>query len=103
MQSRKTLIGANPSEEKKQKYSPELHVTDSISPTFLVQSADDTQANVHSTLAYYQALLEKNVPAQLLIYQKGGHGYSLHNKVQDEHWFPSVKNWLIVNNILNKI
>lgn len=102
MQSRKTLIGVNPSEEKKRMYSPELHVTETISPTFLVQSADDTQANVHSTLAYYQALLEKKVPAQLLLYQKGGHGYSLHNKVQDEYWFPSVEKWLILNNILTK-
>lgn len=101
MQSRKILIGIDASEETKIKYSPELHVTDSISPTFIVQSADDTQANVHSTLAYYQALLEKNVLAQLFIYQKGGHGYSLHNKVQDEYWFPSVKKWLITNKIIN--
>lgn len=61
MQSRRILIGTNPSDEKKDKYSPELLVIESVPPTFLVQSADDTRANVFSALAYYQALLEKKV------------------------------------------
>lgn len=100
MQSRKALLGNNPSEEKKRFYSPELHVSETNPPTFLIQAADDPQANVQSSLAYYQALLNKKVPAQLLIYQSGGHGFSLYNKTQGEYWMPSVEKWLKVNKII---
>jgi hypothetical protein len=42
----------------------------------------------------------KKIPAQLLVYQSGGHGFALHNKVQDDFWMPSVIKWLQLNKII---
>lgn len=100
LQSRKMLLGNNISEEKKRFYSPEVWVNEQNPPTYLIHAADDTQSLVGNSLEYYRALLAKNVPAQLLLYQKGGHGFALYNKEQDEYWIPSALKWLKINKIV---
>jgi dipeptidyl aminopeptidase/acylaminoacyl peptidase len=61
---------------------------------------DDKTSLVENSLVYYQQLVAKKIPAQLLVYQSGGHGFALHNKVQDEFWMPSVIKWLQLNKII---
>ncbi len=100
LQSRKMLLGKQISEDKKRFYSPELWISDKNPPTYLIHAMDDTQSLVGNSLEYYKALLSKNVPAQMLLYQKGGHGFALYNKEQDEYWMPSAIKWLKLNNIL---
>lgn len=100
--TRGTLLGKNPSPEQKETYSPELHVTAATPPAFVVQAEDDSTSLVGNSLRYYEALVAARVPAQLLIYQKGGHGFAAYNKAQDESWMPAAVKWLMLNGFLAK-
>ena len=100
LQSRKILLGDQVSEDKKRAYSPELFIAQNHPPSFLIHAMDDKTSLVENSLVYYQQLVAKKIPAQLLVYQSGGHGFALHNKVQDDFWMPSVIKWLQLNKII---
>lgn len=100
LQSRKFLLGDQVSEDKKRAYSPELFIAENHPPSFLIHAMDDKTSLVENSLVYYQQLVAKKIPAQLLVYQSGGHGFALHNKVQDDFWMPSVIKWLQLNKII---
>jgi acetyl esterase/lipase len=100
LQSRKILLGDQVSEDKKRAYSPELFIAENHPPSFLIHAMDDKTSLVENSLVYYQQLVAKKIPAQLLVYQSGGHGFALHNKVQDDFWMPSVIKWLQLNKII---
>ena len=95
--SRTNLLGKKISAEDKIKYSPELHISKTTPPAFIVQAEDDSTSLVGNSLAYYKGLMENKVPAQLLLYQKGGHGFALYNRAQDEFWMPAAIRWLTLN------
>jgi acetyl esterase/lipase len=46
-------------------------------PAFLVHADDDTRIPVSESIRYYQALHDNGVPAELHVYEKGGHGFAL--------------------------
>lgn len=100
LQSRKVLLGDQISEEKKLVYSPELFIAENHPPSFLIHAMDDKTSFVENSLVYYEQLVSKKIPSQLLVYQSGGHGFALHNKVQDDFWMPSVIKWLQLNKII---
>jgi acetyl esterase/lipase len=58
------------------KVAPDLNVTASTPPTFLIQAEDDG-VRVENSLFYYLALKEAKVPAEMHLYATGGHGYGL--------------------------
>lgn len=99
--TRGALLGNNITEDQKRAYSPELHVTASTPPAFLVQAEDDSTSTVGNSLIYHKALVTHKVPCQLLVYQKGGHGFALYNKAQDEYWMPAAIKWLRLNGFLH--
>ncbi len=74
--SRTRLIGKNPSAELVDRYSSELNVTAETPPAFLVHTHDD-HVKVENSLVYYQALRAAGVPAEMHIYEVGGHGYGI--------------------------
>jgi len=55
---------------------PEVAVSPSTPPTFLVMAQDDP-VHVENVLAYAMALQSANVPMELHVYPTGGHGYGL--------------------------
>jgi acetyl esterase/lipase len=57
--------------------SPDIRVTSQTPPTFLVQTEDDRTAHVESSIAYYLALKNANVPAEMHLFAEGVHGYGL--------------------------
>ncbi len=72
----------------------DIHVTAQTPPTFLVQAEDDP-VHVENVLAYYSALKQAGVPAELHIYAQGGHGYGLrHTSLPVTDWPRSVERWL---------
>ncbi len=75
--SRDNLIGANASEELALKMSPEANVSPETPPTFLFHTADDDVVPSQNSVAFYLALREQNVPAELHIYERGAHGVGL--------------------------
>ncbi len=95
--SRGNLLGKNISLEDKIKYSPELHITNATPPAFIIHAEDDKTALVGNSITYYNALLAKQITAQLILYKKGGHGFALYNKEEDKYWMPDALKWLAIN------
>lgn len=77
MGSRRNLIGENPSEEAIRHFSNELQINEKTPPAFLVHSGDDKAVPVKNSIVYYQGLQKYNIPSELHVFQKGGHGYGL--------------------------
>jgi len=75
--SRKNLLGENPSEEAVIHFSNDLQITEKTPPSFLVHSADDKSVPVKNSIVYFNGLQKNNIPSELHIFQKGGHGYWL--------------------------
>lgn len=94
MGSKKNLIGADASPEKVRAFSNELHVTKTTPPAFLVHATDDKAVVVGNSIAFYTALVKQQVPAELHVYQRGGHGFGMRTSNPDEHWFDRLENWL---------
>jgi len=93
--SRNNLLGQNPSLELIDSFSNELRVTTETPPTFLVHSEDDSGVPVGNSISYFQALQRNKVPAELHIYQKGGHGYGLaKGRGTESTWPEACRAWL---------
>ena len=58
------------------KLIPQLTVTATTPPTFLVHTDDDSSTSLGSAF-FYAALKQQKVPAELHIFRNGGHGYGL--------------------------
>jgi acetyl esterase/lipase len=92
--SRQNLLGKTFTAEQVISFSNELQVQANTSPAFLVHSGDDGAVPVGNSLAYYQALQRHNIPAELHVYPKGGHGYGMNNKTTADKWMERLANWL---------
>ena len=74
--------------------APELNVTEKTPPTFIVQTQDDSRL-LNSSIFYYYALKETNVPVSMNLYPTGGHGYGLRNSGEwVNEWPERVILWL---------
>jgi acetyl esterase/lipase len=74
--------------------APEIRVTAETPPAFIVQAEDD-HSYIDSSLAYFAALKNAKVPAELHIYAEGGHGYGLRRTEKPvTHWPDLVESWL---------
>jgi acetyl esterase/lipase len=89
--SAQSLLGKDPPEELVQRYSNDRHVTKETPPTFLVHASDDP-VKVENSLAFYAALRRSNVPVEMHIFAKGGHGYGIRTFWQNEK-DPPVSAW----------
>lgn len=67
-------------EERKEEVSLEKQVSEDVPPVFLWHTMEDDCVPVENSLLFYQALLEKKIPAELHIFPYGGHGLSLANE-----------------------
>lgn len=67
--------GQSEYEGLKKRYTTYRNVTPTTPPTFIGVSAYDRTVPVTSSVKYYQALVRNNVPTELHIYPKGGHGW----------------------------
>ncbi len=95
--SRENLIGKNASAELIDLYSNEKQVTAQTPPTFLVHAEDDNVVPVQNSIMFYEALLKAGVKGELHIYEKGGHGFGLHNSTTKDEWFERCANWMQMN------
>src|ERR1700744_963744 len=76
--SRDKLLGLDPSPELIDAYSCEKHVPADTPPTFLALAADDTTVPpMPNAGAYYAALLAAKVPAEMHMFEAGGHGFGI--------------------------
>jgi acetyl esterase/lipase len=75
--SRNRLIGEKADPEMAKLYSNELQVSDQTPPTFLIHSGDDKTVPIENSLLFYQALKDHNIPSEMHVFPKGGHGFGL--------------------------
>ena len=71
------LLGPNADPALVRELSNDLQVTPQTPPTFLVAATDDDIVSVQNSVNFYSALLKAGVPAEMHIYQTGGHGFGL--------------------------
>lgn len=93
--SRKNLLGDQPTAEMVELMSNDLQVTDDTPPTFLVHATDDGGVPVENSLRFYRALVDHKVPAELHVFDEGGHGFGMRRKDKPVVEWPNLlENWL---------
>lgn len=81
------------SESNPLQLASEIHVAADTPQTMLVQTQDDASF-IDSSLAYYYALKQQNVPVEMHLYPKGGHGYGLRNtNMSVNEWPQRAASW----------
>ena len=87
------------------KYSLEKQVSRYCPPTFIALSSDDRTVPAENSLAYYERLVEMEVPVEMHIWPTGGHGWGFSSekfvgKGKDklgyarEDFYNSLERWL---------
>ena len=100
--SRNRLLGSKPSKKMIVKFSNQLQVDSFTSPTFIAHATDDKDVTIKNSIAYYLALKENNVPAELHAFQNGKHAFFLgRENTTSQYWTSQCKNWLLLNNYIN--
>ena len=100
--SAEQLLGKTASPEKLIQYSAERQITKQTPPCFLVHATDDDGVSPRNSLVLYDSLISKKVPAEIHIYQKGGHGNGMYLKGSDDLWMNRCKSWIKANGWLQK-
>lgn len=75
--SRRNLLGTDPAPDLVTLMSNETQVSRQTPPTFLVHSTDDKAVPVENSLLFYEALKKNGVPAEMHVFEHGGHGFGL--------------------------
>ncbi len=99
--SRTNLLGEHPDSAKVRLFSAEDQVTAGTPPAFLVHSANDPTVPVAGTVAYFSALKKHSIPAEMHIYETGGHGYGLGKLNGTESaWPEACREWMKMHGFL---
>jgi acetyl esterase/lipase len=94
LDSRKGLLGPNPTEEEVRLFSNELQVTKDSPPTLILHAADDQLVDIDNSIVFFQALRHAGVPVEARFFQKGQHGFFL---LPRDAWQAAITEWLISN------
>jgi hypothetical protein len=101
--SRFNLLGNNPDMELIENLSNDKQITPETPPTFLVHSNDDKAVPPENSINFYLALRKAGVPAEMHIYERGGHGYGLgRQNTAESSWPARCADWLRGRGILDK-
>ena len=91
----KFVVRVPPNADKNLGLNPEVPVTRQTPPTFLLQAEDDNVDNVNNSLAYYIALKNAGVSAEMHLYAQGRHAFGLrHTKFPITAWPELTEKWL---------
>lgn len=78
-----------------------VSVTEQTPPMFMAVTWGDKMRGAQSALLFSR-LRENNVPAELHVYQNGGHGYGIkRTKLPVSKWHHHLENWLEFNGLIN--
>ena len=79
-----------------------IQITDQSSPAFMVHTHDDASSAVGAAKLYI-AFKQHKVPAELHVYQNGGHGYGLRDRPDSviSTWPARATEWLKIRRIAN--
>jgi len=96
------LLGDSPDSGLVESLSNELQVTAQTPPTFLLHASEDKTVPPENSALFYLALRKAGVPAEMHIYEHGGHGFGL--ATTDEAlstWPGRLADWLRGRGLLN--
>lgn len=75
--------------------NPQIPVTATTPPAFLLQAEDDNVDGVKQSLVYYIALKNAGVPVEMHLYAQGGHAFGLRRtELPITGWPQLVETWL---------
>lgn len=101
--SRQNLLGRDAGDDLVERWSSDRQITDKTPPTFLVHASDDTAVPVKNSLLFYEALVAHKVPAELHVYEIGGHGFGmLRGDRPADHWPELLEPWLKSHGVIKK-
>ncbi|HOF54949.1 MAG TPA: alpha/beta hydrolase [Prolixibacteraceae bacterium] len=100
MDSRKALLGDNPSKDLIDKFSSELQVTEKTPPAYISHSGDDRLVDVDNSIVFYESMRHKKAPAEMHLYPRGGHGFYF-GRPTDE-WMSPLLLWLKNSKFISK-
>ena len=92
--SRKNLLGQNPSKEIIDQFSNELQISKNSPPAYLTHAADDNVVDVDNSIGYFEKLRKNKVEVEMHIYPKGGHGFIF----RQPGWIEPLLQWMKRNN-----
>ncbi len=88
--SRTQLLGKNPSKADIDLFSNELQVNEKTPPAYITHAADDKLVDVDNSIGYFENLRHNNVPVEMHIYPKGGHGFVFRH----QGWMDPLFKWM---------
>jgi acetyl esterase/lipase len=92
--SRDALLGKNPAASLVQLFSNDQQVTERTPPALLLHATDDLLVDVDNSVAFYEALHHHNVPAGMILFPKGNHGFF---GIARDEWMEPVFTWMLKN------
>lgn len=99
--SQRNLLGESPDPLLVRTLSNETRVTEETPPTFLWATTEDTVVPPENSVQYYLALVRRQVPSELHIFERGRHGLGLGAETPDVSSWPELcETWLRVRGIL---
>lgn len=88
--TRREIIGTDPSLAAQEAWSLDTHASASAPPTIIFSAADDPITPPGHGIALFQALVAKGAPAELHIFEQGGHGWGLGTPEQILSQWPEI-------------
>lgn len=76
--TRNGFLGDKPSGKLVKEWSADMAVTPATPPALIILSGDDSTVPAANSLNYYSALRSAGVPAELIIFPDGGHGWGFY-------------------------
>ncbi|NNM84734.1 MAG: alpha/beta hydrolase [Phycisphaerales bacterium] len=90
MGSHNNLLGQHPPLDVEQYFSGELNVTALTPPSFIFYAHNDTTVNHQNEKQFYAALVRNRIPAKLVKFKLGNHGFGLGQKGTDSTRWPAM-------------
>jgi acetyl esterase/lipase len=101
--SKRNLLGEEPDPALARNLSSEHQVKGDTPPAFLIHTSGDQGVPPQNSLVFYDALQRAGVPAELHIYQNGGHGFGLGRDIPGTRdWPERCREWMEVRGLLEK-
>jgi dipeptidyl aminopeptidase/acylaminoacyl peptidase len=100
--SQNNILGKTPDPKVLELMNTANQVSKDTPPTFLVSTFDDRGVPPTNSTRFYEAMFKHQVPGELHVWEKGGHGYGIladRGEVATE-WPIRLKKWLTGRNLL---
>jgi dipeptidyl aminopeptidase/acylaminoacyl peptidase len=95
-------LGSNPAPDAVQLMSVERQVTSATPPTLLIHTQEDGTVPVENSILFYQALTRAKVPAEMYLFEHGGHGMGMRAGLgTSSDWPRRAEEWLKARGLLD--